>query len=53
MELPDISLVEVGSTLGRASGVSEDEVCPLTIEVYYYYDGIIPMCIWKLYNKVH
>ncbi|KNZ74063.1 hypothetical protein J132_08323 [Termitomyces sp. J132] len=53
MELPDIPLVQVCGTHGRAGGVSWNEVCSLAIQVHYHHDCIITMGIGELYNEVH
>ena len=45
MQLPDVLLVEIDGPHGRASGVSGNEVCLLTIEIHYHCNGIVPMCV--------
>ncbi|KNZ81765.1 hypothetical protein J132_10043, partial [Termitomyces sp. J132] len=53
MELPDVPLVQVCSTHGRAGGVSWNEVHSLAIQVYHHHDHIVTVSIRELYNEVH
>ncbi|KNZ74854.1 hypothetical protein J132_05852 [Termitomyces sp. J132] len=53
VELPDIPLVQVCSTHGRAGCVGWNEVHSLAIQVHHHHDCIVTMGIKELYNEVH
>lgn len=53
IKLPDVFLIQVGSTHCIACHVDQDEIGTLTAEVNNHHNSIIPMCIHKFYNKAH
>ena len=53
MQLPDVFVVQIGSTQGRTDGSGGDKVYSLSYTVHNNHDGIVAMHIRQFKDEVH